>query len=57
MELDTDRIDAAVLGCCCWACTMAARALKTFDWDAMNRLHREGVHLRSCRQGQVRRAY
>jgi DNA-binding PadR family transcriptional regulator len=42
MELDTDRIDAAVLALLLLGLHDGYRAWKTFDWDAMNRLHEKG---------------
>ena len=42
MELDTDRIDAAVLALLLLGLHAGCRVWKTFDWDAMNRLHEKG---------------
>jgi hypothetical protein len=42
MELDTDRIDAAVLALLLLGLHDGTRVWKTFDWDAMNRLHAKG---------------
>ena len=42
MELDTDRIDAAVLALLLLGLHDGYRVWKTFDWDAMNRLHEKG---------------
>jgi DNA-binding PadR family transcriptional regulator len=42
MELDTDRIDAAVLALLLLGLHDGARVWKTFEWDAMNRLHAKG---------------
>src|SRR3954454_10369602 len=42
MELDTDRIDAAVLALLLLGLYDGCRVWKTFDWDAMNRLHEKG---------------
>ena len=42
MELDTDRIDAAVLALLLLGLHDGRRVWKTFDWDAMNRLHEKG---------------
>jgi hypothetical protein len=42
MELDTDKIDDAVLALLCLGLHGGARAWKGFDWDAMNRLHEKG---------------
>ena len=42
MELDTNKIDDAVLALLCLGLHDGARAWKGFDWDAMNRLHEAG---------------
>jgi len=42
MELDTDKIDDAVLALLYLGLHDGARAWKGFDWDAMNRLHEQG---------------
>lgn len=42
MELDTDRIDDAVLALLVLGLHDGARAWKGFDWDALDRLHRRG---------------
>jgi hypothetical protein len=42
MELDTDKIDEAVLGLLYLGLHDGARAWKGFDWDAMDRLHQKG---------------
>lgn len=46
MELDTDKIDETVLALL-WLGAhgdkWAMRAWKSFDWDAMNRLHEKGL--------------
>ena len=42
MDLDTDKIDAAVLALLYLGLHDGARAWKGFDWDAMNRLHEKG---------------
>jgi uncharacterized protein DUF6429 len=39
MELDTDKIDDAVLALLYLGLHDGARAWKGFDWEAMNRLH------------------
>ena len=39
MELDTNKIDDAVLALLYLGLHDGARAWKGFDWDAMNRLH------------------
>lgn len=42
MRLDTDRIDEAVLALLNLGLHDGARAWKSFDWDAMARLHAKG---------------
>jgi hypothetical protein len=42
MELDTDKIDDAVLALLYLGLHDGARAWKGFDWEAMNRLHERG---------------
>jgi len=42
MELDIDRIDAAVLALLLLGLHDGCRVWKTFDWDVMNRLHEKG---------------
>ncbi len=42
MQLDTDRIDEAVLALLHLGLHEGARAWKSFDWDAMARLHDKG---------------
>jgi Domain of unknown function (DUF6429) len=42
MELDTKKIDDAVLALLYLGLHDGARAWKGFDWDAMNRLHEAG---------------
>jgi len=42
MELDTNKIDDAVLALLYLGLHDGARAWKGFDWDAMNRLHEQG---------------
>jgi hypothetical protein len=42
MEPDIDRIDEAVLALLYLTLQDGARAWKSFDWDAMNRLHEKG---------------
>jgi hypothetical protein len=39
MDIDTDRIDDAVLALLWLGLHDGARAWKSFDWDAMDRLH------------------
>lgn len=43
LVLDEDRIDEAVLGLLYLTLHDDVRAWKTFDWDAMNRLHQKGM--------------
>lgn len=42
MNLDTDRIDEAVLALLCLGLHNGHRAWKGFDWNAMGRLHEKG---------------
>lgn len=42
-EIDTDRIDDAVLALLLLGLHQGERAWKTFDWEAMDRLHRKGM--------------
>jgi hypothetical protein len=42
MELDTNKIDDAVLALLYLGLHNGARAWKGFDWEAMNRLHERG---------------
>ena len=42
MDIDTDRIDEAVLALLYLTLHDGYRAWKGFDWDAMNRLHEKG---------------
>jgi hypothetical protein len=43
MKLDDDRIDDAVLALLLLGLHEGDRAWKSFDWDAMNRLHERGL--------------
>jgi hypothetical protein len=43
MDIDTDRIDAAVLALLLLGLHDGSRVWKKFDWDAMNRLHDKGM--------------
>ena len=45
MELDTNKIDDAVLALLCLGLHEGTRAWKGFDWKAMNRLHEKGFIL------------
>lgn len=42
MELNTDRIDEAVLALLHLGLHDSSRVWKSFDWDAMARLHKKG---------------
>ena len=42
MDLDEDKIDAAVLALLRLTLHDGQRAWKGFDWDSMDRLHRKG---------------
>ena len=43
MEIDTDKIDEAVLALLYLTLHDCFRAWKGFDWDAMDRLYRKGL--------------
>jgi hypothetical protein len=43
MEIDTDKIDDAVLALLCLTLHDKVRAWKGHDWDALDRLHRKGM--------------
>lgn len=43
MELDTSKVDDAVLALLYLGLHDGARAWKSFDWDAMDRLHQAGL--------------
>jgi hypothetical protein len=43
MEIDTDKIDDAVLGLMWLTLHDKKRAWKGFDWDALGRLHDKGL--------------
>jgi Domain of unknown function (DUF6429) len=43
MEINTDRIDEAVLALLLLGRHDGDRVWKSFDWDAMDRLHRKGM--------------
>ena len=43
MDIDTDRIDDAVLALLWLGLHDGARVWKSFDWDAMDRLHMKGL--------------
>jgi Domain of unknown function (DUF6429) len=42
MEVDTEKVDEAVLALLYLGLHETARAWKSFDWDAMERLHGKG---------------
>lgn len=42
MDLDPDRIDDATLALLCLGLHDGQRAWKSFDWDALARLHKQG---------------
>ena len=43
MEIDTDKIDDAVLGLLWLTLHDERRAWKNFDWDSLERLHQKGL--------------
>jgi hypothetical protein len=43
MEIDTERVDEAVLALLYLGLHDGQRVWKSFDWDAMNRLHAKGL--------------
>lgn len=43
MEIDTDRIDEAVLGLLWLTLHDERRAWKGYDWDVLNRLYEQGM--------------
>lgn len=43
MDIDTDKIDEAVLALLYLTLHEGVRAWKGHDWDAMDRLHRKGM--------------
>ena len=43
MEIDSDKIDDAVLALLQLTLHDGGRAWKTFDWDVMDRLYRKGM--------------
>ena len=45
MEIDTDKIDEAVLALLYLTLHDGVRAWKGHDWDALDRLHRKGMRL------------
>jgi hypothetical protein len=57
MDIDIDRIDAAILALLLLGLHDRSRVWKTFDWDAMNRLHDKGLISESRWQGEVCRPH
>ena len=55
MEIDTERVDLAVLALLLLGLHDGRRVWKGFDWDAMERLHKKGLHLRSRGEGEIGR--
>ena len=43
MKIDTERIDEAVLALLLLGLHDGNRVWKSFDWDAMDRLHKKGL--------------
>jgi Domain of unknown function (DUF6429) len=43
MDIDTDRVDDAVLALLLLGLRDGRRAWKSFDWDALDRLHAKGL--------------
>jgi hypothetical protein len=43
MEIDTEKVDEAVLALLYLTLHDGARAWKGFDWDTLNRLHAKGL--------------
>ena len=43
MDIDTDKIDEATLALLYLGLHEQCRAWKSFDWDAMGRLHKKGL--------------
>ncbi|HEX3881548.1 MAG TPA: DUF6429 family protein [Stellaceae bacterium] len=43
MEIDAERIDEAVLALLLLGLHDGSRVWKSFDWDAMDRLHKKGL--------------
>lgn len=48
MEIDEEKIDQAVLALLHLTLHDGDRAWKSFDWDAMNRLHEKGLICNPC---------
>jgi hypothetical protein len=53
MDIDNDRIDAAVLALLYLGLHDEFRAWKGFDWDALDRLYEKGFISNPRGQGQV----
>jgi hypothetical protein len=53
MELDTDKIDQAILALLALGRHEGNRAWKAFDWEWMGRLHAKGLYHRPRQQGEV----
>jgi hypothetical protein len=43
MEIDTEKVDEAVLALLYLTLHDGARAWKSFDWETLNRLHAKGL--------------
>ena len=52
VEIDTDRIDDAVLALLYLGLHDADRTRMGFDWDAMDRLHQKGMISRPARKAK-----
>ena len=55
MAIDTDRIDDCVLALLLLGRHDGCRVWKSFDWDAMDRLHKKGLISDPCRARQIGR--
>ena len=53
MEIDTERVDAAVLTLLLLSLHDGCRVWKGFDWDAMERLHGKGFISDPVGKGEV----
>jgi hypothetical protein len=53
VDIDSDIIDEAVLVLLCLTLHDGARAWKGFDWDSLQPASRQGLYLRSRRQGEI----
>jgi hypothetical protein len=54
MDIDTEKIDEAVLALLYLTLHDGSRAWKGLDWEAMNRLHEKGFISNPGRQSQIR---